>query len=78
MAKTFSGRQVIKVLVKFFGFTETGIKGSHVKLKKIGPSGEICTIVPLHKELARGTLSGILDLAKVEYRDFIEVVQKEL
>ncbi|TSD03638.1 MAG: hypothetical protein Greene071436_281, partial [Parcubacteria group bacterium Greene0714_36] len=28
------------------------------------------TIVPLHKELAPGTLKGVLDLAQVDNREF--------
>lgn len=28
------------------------------------------TVVPIHRELARGTLRGILELARVEEKDF--------
>jgi predicted RNA binding protein YcfA (HicA-like mRNA interferase family) len=31
---------------------------------------EITTIVPLHKELAPGTLKGVLKLAQIEEKDF--------
>ena len=33
---------------------------------------EITTIVPLHKELALGTLRGILDLAEVDMGEFLK------
>jgi len=75
MAKTFSGQQVIKILIEHFSFIKISSRGSHVKLKKLISTGEISTIIPLHKELARGTLRGVLFLAKIEYQDFIKVAQ---
>jgi predicted RNA binding protein YcfA (HicA-like mRNA interferase family) len=70
MPKTVSGEQAMKILVKQFGFVFVSQKGSHAKLKKILVGGNLVTIVPLHRELARGTLGGILELAKVEFKDF--------
>ena len=35
---------------------------------------EITTVVPLHKELAPGTLKGVLDLAQVNEKDFWDKV----
>lgn len=70
MAKTVSGKQVIKILIKHFGFQITSQKGSHVKLKKRIGNTAITTIVPDHKELARGTLKSILKLAKVDKDEF--------
>ena len=70
MPKTVSGEQAVKILVKQFGFVFVSQKGSHSKLKKISIGGNLITIIPLHRELARGTLSGILELAKVEFREF--------
>lgn len=70
MAKTISGKQVIKVLVKHFGFQVVSQKGSHVRLKKAVPGGTLVTIVPNHKELALGTLKGALKLARVDIHDF--------
>jgi len=37
--------------------------------KRIG-NQEIITIVPLHKELAPGTIKGVLDLAGIDEKDF--------
>lgn len=71
MAKTYSGKQVIKILCLKFGFYFVSQKGSHVKLRKISGGKTITTIVPLHKELAAGTLKGVLDLARIEIKDLI-------
>ena len=72
MARTVSGQEAVKILVKFFGFQIVGQKGSHIKLKKLSSAGTITTIVPNHKELAHGTLKGVLKLAKVGEEDFLE------
>lgn len=65
-----SGRHVVKVLVRSFGFEVVGQKGSHIKLRKRTPDGMVTTVVPDHKELARGTLRGSLRLAKVSEEEF--------
>jgi len=72
MAKPLSAKIVMKVLCKEFGFYFVSQKGSHVKLKKTINKEEITTIVPFHKELSPGTLKGVLDLAKIEEKDFRE------
>lgn len=72
MAKTFSGKEVVKILCKYFNFILVSQKGSHVKLRKISGSQTITTIVPLHKELSRGTFRGILELAEVSEEDFLK------
>jgi len=41
-------------------------------LKKSHPSGAIGCVVPLHPELATGTLRGILKQAGVTQEDFIK------
>jgi len=50
-----SGEELIKALKKA-GFHQVRQRGSHVSLQK----GKYCTVVPLHDELARGTLLAIL------------------
>lgn len=71
MYKSLSGKRVIKILCKEFGFYFESQRGSHVKLKKhLQSSSEIVTIIPLHKELTRGTIKGVLDLAQVDEKDF--------
>lgn len=70
MPKSASGKEVVKILTKEFGFVFVSQKGSHVKLKKVDLHSEIITIVPMHKELARGTLRGVCDLAQVDFEEF--------
>lgn len=70
MAKTYSGRKVIKVLCRSFGFSFISQKGSHVKLQKEVHGRIITTIVPLHRELLHGTVRGILHLAEVDLEEF--------
>jgi predicted RNA binding protein YcfA (HicA-like mRNA interferase family) len=54
-----SGEEVIRALERL-GFVKVRQKGSHVILKKNTPEGDIGCVVPLHRELAIGTLRGIL------------------
>ena len=70
MPKIFSGKEVIKILCREFGFYFISQKGSHVKLRKRIREQEMTTVVPLHRELAPGTLKGVLDLAQVNEKDF--------
>ncbi len=70
MAKTFSGKEVIKILIREFYFVVVSQKGSHIKLRRKVAERIITTIVPLHKELTRGTLLGVLELAEVSEEDF--------
>jgi predicted RNA binding protein YcfA (HicA-like mRNA interferase family) len=65
---------VIKILCREFGFYFVSQKGSHIKLKKRIGAKEVITIVPLHKELAIGTLKGVLALAEVDEKEFFERV----
>ncbi|MCK6619494.1 MAG: type II toxin-antitoxin system HicA family toxin [Calditrichaceae bacterium] len=66
-----SGKEVINILERF-GFKQLKQKGSHVILKKQTPDGEVGCVVPLHRELAIGTLHGILKQVKVTPEEFIE------
>ncbi len=65
-----SGKEIIKVLTKI-GFVETRQKGSHVILKRKTTGREIGCVVPLDKEVALGTLKGILKQANVSPEEFI-------
>jgi predicted RNA binding protein YcfA (HicA-like mRNA interferase family) len=56
-----SGKAVVTALGKI-GFSQVGQRGSHVKLHD--HSGTTI-IVPLHRELARGTLSAVLRQAGI-------------
>lgn len=54
-----SGRKLVRGLVRY-GYEEVSQRGSHLKLRKATPQGEHNVTVPLHPELARGTLNDIL------------------
>lgn len=56
-----SGHAVIRALA-LLGFVAVGQKGSHVKLRHF--DGRV-VIVPLHRELAAGTLSPVCRQASV-------------
>lgn len=70
MPKTISGKKVVSILCRKFGFYFVSQKGSHVKLSRRKGGKEVITIVPLHKELAYGTLKGALELAQVNEKEF--------
>lgn len=72
-----SGSDVVKVLERL-NFIQVRQTGSHAVLKKPildedgAKVGEIVCVVPLHRELKIGTLSGVLRLAQVTPEEFIE------
>jgi predicted RNA binding protein YcfA (HicA-like mRNA interferase family) len=68
-----SGKEIIKALTKM-GFVEIRQKGSHVILKKHTIAGDVGCVVPLHKEVALGTLRGILKQANVSQEEFKKVL----
>jgi predicted RNA binding protein YcfA (HicA-like mRNA interferase family) len=53
------------------GFVQVRQRGSHVVLKKQTPEGAVGCAVPLHRELAPGTLRGILKQAQVTLDEFM-------
>ncbi len=65
-----SGEQAVRALERL-GFARVRQRGSHVILKRSTPEGEIGCTVPLHRELAIGTLRGILKQARVSVDEFI-------
>lgn len=66
-----SGREAIRALERL-GFVQVRQRGSHVVLKKQTPEREIGCVVPLHRELAIGTLRSILRQARVTPDEFME------
>jgi predicted RNA binding protein YcfA (HicA-like mRNA interferase family) len=68
--KRLSARQVLRIL-QAFGFVTASVRGSHAKLKRgiEGRPSEILT-VPLHRELAPGTIQAI-------YRQVLRFIQEE-
>jgi predicted RNA binding protein YcfA (HicA-like mRNA interferase family) len=68
-----SGKEAIRALEKL-GFVQVRQKGSHVILRKETESGAIGCVVPLHDELATGTLRGILKQAHVDPDEFVKIL----
>ena len=66
-----SGREVIRVMERL-GFVQVRQRGSHVVLRRETPDGAVGCVVPLHNELAAGTLRGILRQAGVTREDFTQ------
>ncbi|RLF30952.1 MAG: hypothetical protein DRN07_07985 [Thermoplasmata archaeon] len=66
-----SGQEAIRALERL-GFEQVRQRGSHVVLKKQTPEGAVGCVVPLHRELAIGTLRGILRQARVTSEEFME------
>jgi predicted RNA binding protein YcfA (HicA-like mRNA interferase family) len=65
-----SGQEAVRALERL-GFVQVRQRGSHVVLKKQALEGEVGCVVPLHRELALGTLRGILRLARVTPDEFM-------
>ena len=57
-----SGERLVRAL-KRSGFIELRQKGSHVAMERRTPEKVFRTIVPMHRTLAKGTLSDILKQA---------------
>ncbi len=66
-----SAEEAIRSLERL-GFVRIRQRGSHVTLKKKSLTGDIGCVVPLHHELAVGTLRNILRQAGVTPEEFIE------
>jgi predicted RNA binding protein YcfA (HicA-like mRNA interferase family) len=66
-----SSKEAIRALERL-GFEQVRQTGSHVVMKKETEEGEIGCVVPLHRELKVGTLSGILKQSQISIEEFIE------
>jgi predicted RNA binding protein YcfA (HicA-like mRNA interferase family) len=64
-----SGAEIIKILQKM-GFYQARQRGSHVVMKKITPEGAVGCVVPMHREVATGTLHSILKQAHLTSEEF--------
>jgi predicted RNA binding protein YcfA (HicA-like mRNA interferase family) len=64
-----SGAEAIRAL-EHLGFVVARQKGSHVMLRR----GSAGCVVPLHRELKIGTLSGVLKQAGVTTDEFTEAL----
>jgi predicted RNA binding protein YcfA (HicA-like mRNA interferase family) len=75
MAKlpVISGHELIRALQRD-GFQIVRQRGSHVSLMK----GQYGAVVPLHDELARGTLLGILKQCGLSKEQFLDLPRKTI
>lgn len=64
-----SGAEAIRALQRL-GFEQVRQRGSHVVLKRTDSNGVRGCVVPVHPELATGTLRGILKQAGVSAEEF--------
>ncbi len=64
-----SGREVVKRLERL-GFVQLRQRGSHVVLRKETAEGSVGCVVPMHDELAVGTLRGVLRQAGITSAEF--------
>jgi len=68
-----SGKELIKILSKI-GFQPIRQRGSHVILVKETSEGKKSTVVPLHKEIDKGTLLEIIRQVGLKRDEFISFV----
>jgi len=73
--KPYSYRVVIKVLSKL-GFIVIRQRGSHIVLKGFYKEKKRTVVVPKHKEIAIGTLKGILFQAGLTIEEFSRLTEK--
>jgi predicted RNA binding protein YcfA (HicA-like mRNA interferase family) len=65
--------EIIKALEKV-GFHKTSQKGSHAKYKNSGNPQRV-VIIPMHNEIARGTLKSILEQANLQLEEFLSLLK---
>ncbi len=68
-----SGNKVVKALQQK-GFLVVHQRGSHVKLKKTEGDKVYIAIVPMHGEIAKGTLKSILRQANLTLEELYELL----
>lgn len=68
-----SGKEVIKALSKI-GFEHIRTKGSHAILNKQTEKGKVTIPVPLHSEVAKGTLKSIMNQAELNLEDLLKLL----
>ena len=75
MAKlpVLSGKDMVKILTKI-GYEHVRTHGSHAILHKQTEKGKITIPVPLHKELAKGTLKSIMNQAELTLEDLLNLL----
>lgn len=65
-------QEIIRVLEKI-GFQKISQKGSHAKYKNHSVPVRV-VIIPIHSEIAKGTLKSILEQANIPLDDFLNLL----
>jgi predicted RNA binding protein YcfA (HicA-like mRNA interferase family) len=60
----------VKRKLEAAGFVQSGQSGSHVKFIKTTPEGTRTATVPMHREVAAGTLRSVLRQAGISESEF--------
>ena len=68
-----SGAKTVKALQRL-GFFVDRQRGSHVVMKKVTTEGERGCVIPMHKEVAPGTLRSALKMAGVSPEEFSDAL----
>ena len=68
-----SGAKTVKALQRL-GFFVDRQRGSHVVMKKVTAEGERGCVIPMHKEVAPGTLRSVLKMAGVSPEEFSDAL----
>ncbi len=68
-----SGSEAVRALQRL-GFKVDRQRGSHVVMKRTTPTGEIGCVIPMHREVAAGTLRSALKMAGVSIEEFTEAL----
>ena len=68
-----SGREMVKILGRI-GFAIVGRKGSHVRMKRQRGKEVLIVIIPMHRELAKGTLRSVLRQANMTPEDLNQLL----
>lgn len=67
-----SGHKVIKALSNA-GWKQSRIKGSHAILTKVLDDQKIALVVPLHKEIDKGTILEIVRQSRLKKEEFLSL-----
>lgn len=69
-----SGRETVRALERL-GFYVDRQRGSHAVLKRAAAHGERGCVIPMHREIAAGTLRSALKLAGIELEEFLTALR---
>ena len=68
-----SGKEMLKILLKM-GYEHIRTRGSHAILTKMTDKGKVTLPVPLHQELAKGTLRSIMNQVDLSLEDLLRLI----